>query len=181
MGLVLSCGGCLGLAGVAGKSTKSATVASNAPFATSAAAPQAPAAKEAAKLAPVGTEVRDGKFGFTVNQVETGVKTVGTNPYLKKDAQGSFVVVHVSVSNTSGKPQTYFGSNQKLYDVQGRQFSNDTMAEMNVNDQSVIGAEINPGNRLDVAIVFDLPAEAEPQVIEFHDSMFSGGAKASLR
>lgn len=180
-GMVLLCGGCLGLAGVAGKSTKTAT--STVPAATSMVVPQGQPArspKEAAKLAPIGTEVRDGKFGFVVNRVETGVPTVGTNPYLKKDAQGSYVLVHVSVTNTGNKAQTYFGSNQKLYDDQGRQFKNDGMAELNVNDQSVLAAEINPGNKLEVVIVFDVPAGAVPRAIEFHDSAFSGGVKASL-
>lgn len=54
------------------------------------------------------------------------------------------------------------------------------MAELNVNDQSVLAAEINPGNKLDLVIVFDVPAGAVPRAIEFHDSAFSGGVKASL-
>ncbi|WP_433207363.1 DUF4352 domain-containing protein [Nocardia sp. CA-107356] len=89
--------------------------------------------------------------------------------------------MHVTVSNTSNKPQSYFGSNQKLFDIQGRQFTNDTVAELNVNDANVIGTDINPGNKIEVVIVFDVAADAEPAEIEFHDSMFSGGVRAALK
>lgn len=70
---------------------------------------------------------------------------------------------------------------ESLVDAQGREFPNDTMAEVNVNDAAVIGADINRGNQLNVVIAFHIPADAQPTVIEFHDSMFSGGAKVALQ
>ncbi|MEV2222710.1 DUF4352 domain-containing protein [Nocardia vinacea] len=171
--IILMCGGCFGIVSIAANSSKDT--------ASSPASPGAANAKGGSAPAALGTEVRDGKFGFVVNNVETGVKTAGTNQFMKKDAQGQYVLVHVTVSNTSGKPQSYFGSNQKLFDTQGRQFTNDTSAEINLNDHSVIGTDINPGNKIEVTIAFDIPVDAQPAVIEFHDSAFSGGAKASLK
>jgi len=131
--------------------------------------------------AALGSEVRDGKFGFVVTNVDIGQTTVGDNEYLEKDAQGQFVLVRLDVTNTSDEPQTYFGQNQKLFDTQGREFSNDWEAEINVNEPGSLSAEINPGNKISVTVVFDIPKDAVPASIELHDSAFSGGAKASLR
>ncbi|MGW5451000.1 DUF4352 domain-containing protein [Nocardia sp. NPDC003979] len=129
--------------------------------------------------APAGTEVRDGKFAFTVTQVDPPVRTVGDNPYLQKTAQGEFVLVHVEVANVGDVAQQYFGANQKLIDAQGREFANDTSAEINVNDELV--AEINPGNKISVVLVFDVPTGTDPAAVEFHDSAFSNGARVALK
>ncbi|QXQ15896.1 DUF4352 domain-containing protein [Skermania piniformis] len=128
--------------------------------------------------APLGTEVRDGKFGFVITGVEPNVPSVGDNPYLEQTAQGKYVLVHVDVTNTSDKPQSYFGDNQKLIDTQGRQFSNDTAAELVMNPN--IRFEINPGNRMSTTLAFDVPPDSQPEQIEFHDSMFSDGTAAAL-
>ncbi|MFC6013777.1 DUF4352 domain-containing protein [Nocardia lasii] len=132
-----------------------------------------------AVAAPAGTEVRDGKFGFTVTKVDPPVQTVGDNEYLRKTAQGEFVLVYVDVANTSTVAQHYFGSNQKLIDDQGREFANDTSAEMNVNDQ--LSAEINPGNKISMVLVFDVPVGTVAAAVEFHDSAFSDGARVALK
>ncbi len=129
--------------------------------------------------APAGTEVRDGKFGFTVTKVDPPVSTVGDNQYLRKTAQGEFILVSVDVTNTATVAQHYFGSNQKLIDDQGREFANDTSAELNVNDQ--LSAEINPGNKISMVLVFDVPTGTVPTAIEFHDSMLSDGTRVALK
>ncbi|WP_280270963.1 DUF4352 domain-containing protein [Nocardia wallacei] len=127
---------------------------------------------------PVGSEVRDGKFGFVVTGVDPAVATVGDNEYLRKNAQGEYVLVHVDVANTGDQPQTYFGENQKLVDDHGNLYSNDTVAELNVNKNIV--TEINPGNRVSVVLVFDVPAGTVPAAVEFHDSAWSGGTRVSV-
>ncbi|MEV0684572.1 DUF4352 domain-containing protein [Nocardia sp. NPDC050378] len=129
--------------------------------------------------APAGTEVRDGKFAFTVTQVDPPVRTVGDNPYLQKTAQGEFVLVHIEVTNVGDVAQQYFGANQKLIDAQGREFANDTSAEINVNDELV--TEINPGNKISMVLVFDVPTGTDPAAVEFHDSAFSNGARVALK
>lgn len=129
--------------------------------------------------APVGTEVRDGKFSFVVTQVDAPVKTVGDNQFLKRVAQGEYILVHIEVTNTADRPQTYFGDNQKLVDAYGRVFGNDTRAEMNLNEHLV--SEINPGNKISVILAFDVPKGTSPAAIEFHDSMFSGGARVAVK
>lgn len=132
-----------------------------------------------APLPGIGAEARDGDFAFVVTQVEQGVTSVGTNPYLTKSPQGQFILVHVDVTNSSSSAQGYFSSNQKLTDQQGREFANDTEAEIYAMDDYVVG-DINPGNTASVIIVFDVPLDAVPATVELHDSMFSSGVEVSL-
>ncbi|MBF6148035.1 DUF4352 domain-containing protein [Nocardia nova] len=185
--VILLCGGCFGIVGIAGTSSNSAAKASK----TSAAAPvpnvaeqqasKTPSAPRGPVVAAPGSEVRDGKFAFVVTAIDAPVSTLGENQFLRKTAQGEYIVVHVDVTNIGTKPQSYFGSNQKLIDDQGRQYTNDTMAEIDINDRGVIGADINPGNKISVAIAFDVSPGTVPASIEFHDSMFSGGARVAVR
>ncbi|MBB5915053.1 hypothetical protein BJY24_003920 [Nocardia transvalensis] len=136
--------------------------------------------QEAARTSvqPAGSEVRDGKFGFVVTGVEGPVESVGDNEYLKKDAQGEYVLVHVDVSNTGDKPQTYFRDNQKLVDAQGRVYTNDSAAELNLNKGLV--TDVNPGNKISVVLAYDVPPGTVPAAVEFHDSAFSGGVRVAI-
>lgn len=164
---ILLCGGCAGLVATSAddtdKPSSSVTAGS--------------AADEGEDVAPAGSEVRDGKFAFVVTQVEPPVTAVGRD-YLSKEAQGEFILVHIDVTNTSDQPQSYFGSNQKLIDAQGREFTNDTEAEIYVNDD--ISTDINPGNKFSVILAFDVPVGTDPTALEFHDSMFSGGVQVAV-
>lgn len=142
---------------------------------TSAAAPTTP---DAPKLAGIGTPVRDGKFEFTVSAVEPGVPSIGTDP-LEQRAQGKFVLVRLTVSNTGDKAQTFNQSSQKLVDNQGRQLSSDPSAAIYLGDQNFL-AQINPGNKIDGVLVFDIPVDAVPKTLELHDSFLSGGVTVAL-
>ncbi|MFI5499303.1 DUF4352 domain-containing protein [Nocardia asteroides] len=113
--------------------------------------------------------------------MDAPVKVIGDNPYLQKTAQGEYVQVHLTVTNISNKAQSYWSDNQKLIDDRGREFANDTMAGINVNDGTAMTSEINPGNSVQVVVVFDVPAGTTPAALELHDSAFSGGAKVALR
>ncbi|MFE3797539.1 DUF4352 domain-containing protein [Nocardia tengchongensis] len=127
---------------------------------------------------PVGTTVRDGKFSFHVTRMDPPVASVGTNEFMKRDAQGEFVLVYVDVTNVGDKPQSYFGDNQKLIDDQGKVFSNDSMAAMNLNKDLM--TDINPGNAVSVILAFDVPKGTAPAAVEFHDSAFSGGVRVAV-
>jgi len=129
--------------------------------------------------APVGTAVRDGKFQFQVTAVDPPQPSVGTNEFLRKTAQGEFVLIHVMITNIGTAAQDYAETGQKLIDVAGRQYSADTGADMNVNQDLV--PTINPGNHLAVALAFDVPQGTDVAAMEFHDSVFSGGASVALK
>jgi len=146
-------------------------------------APEEPAAEEPAPeeaAAPgIGIAVRDGKFEFTVTSVETGVATVG-DEYLNAQAQGQFVLVHMTVTNIGDRAQMFDGSSQKLLDSAGREHSADSSAAIYLGDANSFLTDVNPGNSVEGTVVFDVPADAVPTSIELHDSMFSGGAEVSL-
>ncbi|GAB3127457.1 DUF4352 domain-containing protein [Tsukamurella serpentis] len=146
----------------------------------------APAAGAASKPDPtaagLNSAVRDGKFEFVVTGFEAGLTNVGDNPYLAKKAQGQFVIVSMTVKNIGTKPQSFSPGSQKLKDSQGRTFESDSMAQIALGDSDVpVWDNINPGNTVNVKLVFDMPKDATPATIELHDSMFSGGSKVALK
>ncbi len=141
--------------------------------------PDEPAAEPAEDAAGIGDPVRDGKFEFTVTEVETGVSEVG-DEFLSEQAQGQFVLVHMTVSNIGDQAQMLSGGNQTLVDDQGREHSANGSAAIYLDDSETFLNDINPGNSVEGIVVFDIPADAQPAAIELHDSMFSGGVTVSL-
>ncbi|OCB14095.1 Mpr protein [Mycolicibacterium porcinum] len=131
--------------------------------------------------AGLNTPVRDGKFEFVVKAVQPGLAEVGDNPYLREKAQGQFVIVTLSVQNIGDRAQGFSPSNQKLIDTQGRSFESDSSAQIALGDSDIpVWDDINPGNAVDVSLVYDMPVGAAPARIELHDSMFSGGVTVEL-
>lgn len=163
-------------AGTSGSSNSASQADTPAGESTKAATPA-----EVETAASMNMPVRDGKFEFVVTGIETGLTTLGDNPFLAEDAQGQFVIVTMTVSNVSDAPKGLSPSNQKLVDDQGRTFSPDTGAALNLDSDVSFWDEINPGNTVTMPVVFDMPVDAVPAAIELHDSMFSGGVTVSLR
>jgi hypothetical protein len=152
-----------------------ATTADTAPVPYIPAEPAAPVAS-----AGIGAEVQDGSFAFTVTDVETGVQALGDS-FLRTEAQGMYVLVHVTVRNIGTESETFMGANQTLLDTQGREFTTDSSAAlMNVPDSESFFTPINPGNTVEGVLVFDVPEGLSPAAIELHESMFSSGALVTL-
>ncbi|MGW0250685.1 DUF4352 domain-containing protein [Nocardia goodfellowii] len=144
------------------------------------ASPAQTSAEPAAPLPGLNTPVRDGKFEFVVTQIQSGLSEIGDNPYLQRKAQGSYTIVSMTVKNISNKPQGFSPGSQYVFDAQDRKFENDAVAAINLQADTSIYAEINPGNSITAKVVFDLPPDAVPSHIVLHDSIFSGGAKVGL-
>lgn len=125
----------------------------------------------------LGDRVEDGDFAFTVTDVETGVESVG-GEYLSEEAHGQFVIVHVTVENIGDKARYFEGSNQKLYDADGKEYSNDTGAEIYLGDSESFLNEINPGNKVDAKIVYDIPEDVVPDRITLSGSLLGSGGVA---
>lgn len=144
--------------------------------ATKSEAPKAPAGPR------IGTKVRDGKFEFVITGVKEGGTQIGDSSFGEK-AQGVFQLVDVTVTNIGDEPQTMFDSNQKVKDAQGREFSPNSMAAIQLDDDgnTIWLQEINPGNTVQGTLVYDMPKGSKPVSIELHYSMFSGGVEVSLR
>lgn len=129
--------------------------------------------------AGIGTAVRDGKFEFTVTQVETGVAHIGDDVF-GQDAQGQFVLLHLTVANIGDEAQYFDGSSQKLHDSADRTFSADSGAAIYLDQSNSFLNQINPGNTVEGIVVFDVPADATLTTAELHDSAFSGGVTVTL-
>jgi hypothetical protein len=160
----------------AGSSSPTSNAA--APLAQAAPAQPSPPAESAA---PMNTPVRDGKFEFVVTGVQTGLTKAGDNMFLDTTPQGQFVVVSMKVTNIGNEPQGFSPSVQKLTDAQGREFENDTSAQIALGGSDIpVWDKVNPGNTVDVKVIYDMPTDAVPASIELHDSVFSGGEMVAL-
>ena len=68
-----------------------------------------------------------------------------------------------------------------LFDAQGRSFEPSPTAQIALGGSDIaVWDNINPGNAVQVRVVYDMPTDAVPVTVELHDSMFSGSTKVSL-
>ncbi len=140
-----------------------------------------PATESAAAPRPgIGAPARDGKFEFVVRGVRPGGTSIGPD-FMAERAQGEFLLVDLTVRNIGDKAQSLDISSQKVLSAQGTEYSPNTAATIQVDDAAVFYEQINPGNALQVTVVYDLPAGTDATRIELHDSVFSGGVTVDLR
>lgn len=137
-------------------------------------------AEASGALPGVGDPARDGKFEFVVTDVERGVERIG-DEYFGEEAQGQFVLVHLTVENIGDRAQYFDGGNVSAFDEQGREFATDGAAAIYLDDSNSFLNEINPGNVVEGVVVFDVPTDLELVRLELHDSAFSGGTEVTLR
>jgi len=132
-------------------------------------------------VAKIGESARDGKFEFTITSFACGKTSVGTNPYLTKEAQGQFCLLDVSVKNIGTEAQIFDSSSQYLFDTGGSKLSADGSASLYANPEgSTFLNQINPGSSVSGTVVFDVAKGITPVSAELHDSAFSGGVKVNL-
>ncbi len=131
------------------------------------------------KPAGIGDKARDGKFEFTVTKVEPGVQEVG-DEFLSKEAQGQFVLVHLTIQNIGEEAQLFDATSQLGFDGKGNEFSTDSDAGIYLDDSNAFLNEINPGNSVEGILIFDIPANAQLQSLELHDSFMSGGVAVAV-
>ena len=119
----------------------------------------------------------DGPLTFSVTGVDRGptVSDPG-NESLTKDAQGEFIVVHLTVQNTSPDPGQFLGTFQKLKGG-GQVFSVDDEATFYVGGGSV---DIPPGGQVDVGLAYDVPPGTTPASIELHSDPTSPGVELPI-
>jgi hypothetical protein len=138
-------------------------------------------AESSPTLAPApgpGGAAEDGGLTFTVVGVDTATTiTSPTSEFLTKDAQGQFIVVHLSVTNTGADAGSYMATLQKLK-AAGVSYEADPEASFYVG---TVYEDINPGNTLDTSIVFDVPSGTAPESIELHGTAVSPGIEVPLQ
>ncbi|HXV92857.1 MAG TPA: DUF4190 domain-containing protein [Pseudonocardia sp.] len=128
----------------------------------------------------IGDEVGDGSFAFTVTDVEWNLQSLGAGP-TESVAQGSYVLVHVTVTNVGGQAVSFSEVGQTLLDARGRTFDPEpAVAALSIPDNERILAPIAPGASVDGTLVFDVPDGLTPAAIELHESPASEGVTVEL-
>lgn len=124
-----------------------------------------------------GLEVRDGNFAFVVGDVErVGAVAAPENAQIQKHAQGEFVIVHMTVTNVSAEPQPFYVSFSTLSDG-ATVYKSDDEAWLYLGNTVT---DVGPGESLETAVVFDVPAGTDVESIQLHDSPTSPGATVAL-
>jgi hypothetical protein len=124
---------------------------------------------------------RDGAFEFVVKTITCGKAQLGSGG-LTKTAQGQFCLVEMTVRNVGTDEQTFHGDLQKASDSSGARYSDDLSAEGLVNKEDVTYYEqVNPGNSLELTLVYDIPKTATITSLELHDSLYSKGVTVDVK
>jgi hypothetical protein len=136
-----------------------------------------PSAVEETQAAGVGQEVRDGNFSFVIAGIERVDAVADAEfPEIQKTAQGEFVIVKMTVTNVGAEPQTFFASFNTLSDG-STVYQSDDEAWIYLGNTL---ADLNPGDSIDTAVVFDVPKGTDVESIELHDGPFSDGVTVGL-
>lgn len=123
-------------------------------------------------VAAAGSSVSDGKFEFQVLGVERGATSLD-DAFGPEVAKGEFFTVKIRVTNVGDDSRSFSATNQKLM-INGNEYEATSFMDNGWME------DINPGLGIDTQVTFDIPKGAVPTAIEFHDSMFSGGALVAL-
>ena len=91
---------------------------------------------------------------------------------------GQFCVVDLVVRNLGTQPTAFHDNLQIAYGPAGQRFGVDSTAGLLANaDQHAFLGEINPGNRVTGAIVYDIPPDARIVRLRLHGSATSPGVQ----
>jgi hypothetical protein len=136
--------------------------------------------KETHPTVAMGQPVRDGNFMFTAAKMKCGIGQLGT-PDDYQVPTGQFCVVELKITNVGKEPGIYADSIQDAFAPNGSRFTADTPAGYYANpDPMVFLNEINPGNHIDVAIVYDIPKNGKISKMELHENPYTRGAVVDM-
>jgi hypothetical protein len=130
------------------------------------------------KQATVGMDqpVRDGSFQFTADRVQCGVDEIGT-PDDYQTPTGQFCVVTLTIKNVGTDPAIFADAIQKAYGPGGVWFGSDSEAAFYANpDPNIFFNDINPGNKVQALVVYDIPTEDRILRLEVHENPTTRGA-----
>ena len=136
-----------------------------------------PATPTAAPPTAPGASGADGPMNFTVTGVESGTSITDPNSGATREpTQGEFIVVHVTVQNTSQDQVQFVDMFQKL-NAAGQQYVIDDVATAALGGPV---ADVPPGGSADVSLAFDVPAGTVPETVELHSDPISPGVQLPL-
>jgi hypothetical protein len=130
-------------------------------------------------------EARDGKFAFVITNITTA-PTLTWGVALESEsqtAQGNFVIVSMTVGNTSSTEYGFFADDQRLVDTAGSQIkssfdqSDRTKTFFTTSPSPVY---LGPGERVKVDLAFDVAPGQQAKRMVLHDSSLSRGVGVNL-
>jgi len=125
--------------------------------------------------AKVGDQVTVGHFAYRVDQA-TFAKSVG-NEYVKETADGVFLIVSLSIKNTSNETRTLDGALFKMLDSGGREFEHSihgsTALEMS-GQKTLFLKQCQPGIQTSGKLIFEVPNESDAYVLKVSGGFWSG-------
>jgi eukaryotic-like serine/threonine-protein kinase len=127
----------------------------------------------------LGDPVRDGQFQFVVRSVDCGAREVGEG-IGRKPARDQFCLVALRVRNIGREGRTFGGGQQFLFDSDGKRHNPDLDATYRHGDGQLLSTHLNPGQRLEGTLVYDVPDPIVLDRVELHDAAFSGGVRVEL-
>ena len=129
----------------------------------------------------IGQSVRDGTFAFTVTSVEKRGTTITDRLGGTDRAQGEFVVVRVSVTNTGNEARTLTATDQFVVSTNGERFATSAAISGLRGAEPIFREGVNPGSTVsDAPLLFDVPAGTTIAGVELHVSPTSTGVKVTL-
>jgi hypothetical protein len=130
---------------------------------------------------PAGLDdpVRDGQFEFVVRSVDCGARSVGEG-IGRKQPLAQFCLVALRVENTGKEGRTFGGGHQYLFDAAGKRHDPDLDATLRHGHGRLLSTHLNPGQRLEGTLVYDVPDPITLARVELHDAPFSGGVSVEL-
>lgn len=118
--------------------------------------------------------VNDGKFTFTVTGVDQKDSLGSRQP------RGKFVIVEITVKNTSKQEHSFQVNDQMLIGSNGAKYRADWLAAASINDENTLLLTLGPGFSANYRLPFDVPPDITAAKVELHDSAFSAGATVTL-
>jgi Protein kinase domain/Domain of unknown function (DUF4352) len=128
----------------------------------------------------LGDPVRDGQFEFVVRSVACG-KGSGGEGITHKPALEQFCLLRLEVENTGREGRTFGAGQQFLFDDAGNRHDPDLDATVRHGGHGrLLSTHLNPGQRLEGTLVYDVPDGIVLDRAELHDGPFSGGVSVEL-
>ncbi|MFC7432131.1 MULTISPECIES: DUF4352 domain-containing protein [unclassified Agrococcus] len=155
-----------------GASASAPAAESPAPAASDAASTEPAAPAEEAQPA-VGQVVSVDGWDFTVVSVGAAQEAVGSGP-LSADAQGVYVPVSVTITNTANEAQLLTSDAVAIVDANGAEYSADSTAAIYDESAIEVFGEVNPGITLTGPVYFDVPDGTVPTAVTFTGALFGG-------
>ena len=115
-----------------------------------------------------------------VRSVDCGAAAVGEG-FARKAAQDQFCLVALEVENIGTEGRTFGGGQQFLFDGDGNRHDPDLDATTrHQGDGRLWSSLLNPGQRLEGRLVYDVPDPITLSRVELHDGPLSGGVTVEL-